>query len=318
MTVRGYSLRFFVLMAAIVLIAARAMAESQPAPVTHDTMGTLVTTEWLSQHLDDPNMVILDCTVRMVPGESGGMQSVSGRADYERSHIPSAAFADLMGDLSDPDSPMSFALPAPEQFRAAMSALGVGDDTRVVLYDGFNSVWAARVWWMLKWIGFDQAAILDGGLKAWIAEGRQVSSEPSTYKKRKLTLKPRPELIAGRDEVFAAINDDAVSLIDAMPEAHYRGEMAMYDRPGHIPSAVNISSMSLIDESGHYRSHDDLAAMFDGDRKARAITYCGAGVAASSDAFVMLRLGFENVAVYMGSLQEWTADPDLPLVTDKR
>jgi len=213
---------------------------------------------------------------------------------------------------------VSFALPTPERFRAAMSALGVGDDSRVVLYDGFNSVWAARVWWMLKWIGFDRAALLDGGLKAWTAEGRQLSSEPPIYKKRKLTLKLRPELIAGRDEVFAAIKDDSVSLIDAMPEAHYRGEMTMYGRPGHIPSAVNVSSMSLIDESGRYRPHDELAAMFDGNRKARAITYCGAGVAASSDAFTMLRLGFENVAVYMGSLQEWTADPDLPLVTDRR
>lgn len=317
MSVRIYSVRLFILMAALMLIAARAIPQSQPNPVANDTMGTLVTADWLSQHLNDSDLIVLDCTVRMVPKEGGGMESVSGRADYEKGHIPNAGFADLTGNLSDVDSPLNFVLPTAKQFCEAMSALGVGDHSRVVLYDGFNSVWAARIWWMLKWVGFDRAALLDGGLRAWTTEGRQLSTDSTKHKKKKLTPNPRPALIANQDEVFAAINDDAVSLIDVMPEAHYRGEMIMYDRPGHIPGAVNISAMALVDESGHYRSHDELAAMFDGNQKARAITYCGAGVAASSNAFIMLRLGFENVAVYMGSLQEWAANPDLPLVVNK-
>jgi len=310
--------RLFILLSAFILIAAHGFSASQPDPVAHNALGTLVTTEWLSQHLDDSDLVVLDCTVLMQPDEGGGFRSVSGRANYESGHIPSAGFADLKGALCDADSPMEFALPTPEKFCDAIRALGVGDDSRVVLYDGFNSVWAARVWWMLRWVGFNRAALLDGGLKAWTAEGRQLSTEPATHQTKKLTPNLRPTLIADRDEVFAAINDDAVFLIDAMHELHYRGEMILYERSGHIPNATNIPATALVDESGRYRSHDELATMIDGDRKARVITYCGAGIAASSNAFIMVRLGFTDVAVYMASLQEWVADPANPLVVDKR
>jgi thiosulfate/3-mercaptopyruvate sulfurtransferase len=280
-------------------------------------MDTLVTAEWLSQHLEDPDLVVLDCTVRVEPDPEGNIQVLSGRADYEGGHIPTAGFADLMGDLTDSGSPFKFAVGTPEQFCAAMGALGVGDDSRVVLYDGSNSAWAARVWWMLRWVGFDRAALLDGGLRGWTAEGRPLSTEAVERPVQRLTPAPRPGLIADRDEVFAAIDDGAVSLIDALPEASFRGEMAMYDRPGHIPSALNISALSLIEDSGHYRSHDELAAMFVGDRDARNIIYCGGGIAASSNAFIMTRLGFTDVAVYTASLQEWAADPANPMVVDE-
>ncbi|MFH1865054.1 MAG: sulfurtransferase [Candidatus Eisenbacteria bacterium] len=309
--------RLFILIAALMLIAVGARSESPVDLAVDDGMNTLVTTEWLSQHLEDPDLVVLDCTVRMEPDEGGGFRSVSGRADYEADHIPSAGFADLKGDLSDTSSSLEFALPTPERFCAAMAALGVGDDSRVVLYDGLNSVWAARVWWMLRWVGFDQAAVLDGGLEAWTTEERPLSIEPADEQPRQLTPAVRPALVADRDEVYAAIDDDAVSLIDAMHEPHFQGKMVMYERAGHIPSAVNIPTIALLDESGRYRPHDELASMFAGDREARVITYCGAGVAASANAFIMTRLGFTDVAVYMASLQEWAADPANPLVFDK-
>jgi thiosulfate/3-mercaptopyruvate sulfurtransferase len=248
--------------------------------------------------------------------ESGGLRTVSGWSDYEGGHIPSAGFADLMNDLSDSDSLFQFALLTPEQFSATMGALGVGDDSRVVLYDGGTSAWAARVWWMLRWVGFDRAALLDGGLKAWTAEGRPLSTEPATRPAQRLTAAPRPELIADRDEVLAAIDNDAVSLIDALPESHYRGDMVLYERTGHIPGASNIPASELLDESGRYRPHDELAALLNGDRNARAITYCGGGISASSNAFIMTRLGFTDVAVYIASLQEWAADFDNPLVVE--
>ena len=279
-------------------------------------LGTLVTTEWLAEHLDDPDLVILDCTVLVTPGDDGSMQSSSGREAYAQGHIPNAGFADLVNDLSDKESPLDFTMPPVEQFTRTMGLLGVGDTSRVVLYDAHGSVWAARVWWMLKWAGFDRAAILDGGLAAWKAEGRVLSTEPAVQTEKLLTAHVRPELIADRDEVFASIDDDGVMLIDALPESHYRGEMVMYDWPGHIPGAINIPSFSLLDETGHYLPESELELLLGGDRNARTITYCGGGIAASSNAFILSRLGFTNVAVYDGSLDEWTDDPKNPMVVD--
>jgi len=283
------------------------------ASIVDPKMDSLVSAEWLSEHLNDPDLVVLDCTVMVEQDEDGGIRTVNGRGNYEAGHIPTAAFADLMGDLADGDSPHDFAMPSPQQFVAAMEALGVGDDTRVVLYDANNSVWAARVWWMLRWIGFDQAALLDGGLGAWTAEDRPLSTEPSNRPAGTLTAALRPELIADRDEVLASIEDGSAHLVDSLPAGHYRGEWTMYDRPGHIPGASNVSTTLTVVDTGRYRSIEELAEMFQGDRNVRTITYCGGGIAASSNAFLMTRLGFTDVAVYIASLEEWTADPSLPL-----
>jgi len=279
-------------------------------------MDTLVTAEWLSRHLDAPDLVVLDCTVCTIPEDDGSYRNVSGLADYNKGHIPTAGFADLKGDLVDGNSTIEFAVPIPEQFCSAMGALGVGDDSRVVLYDANYSAWAARVWWMLRWVGFDRAALLDGGLKVWTAEGRPLSTEPATRAARHLTPAPRPQLIADRDEVLTSIDDGAVSIIDTMPEEYYRGEKTLYQRPGHIPGASNANALNLFDESGLYRPDEELADLIGGDRNVRTITYCGGGIMASSSAFVMTRLGFTNVAVYTASLQEWAADPANPMVVD--
>ena len=280
---------------------------------TETTMDTLVSADWLNQHLDDPDLIILDCSVLIEQDEDGRFQPVSGRASYDEGHIPRAAFADLMSDLSDTNSPLGFAVPSPEQFVAAISALGVGDDSRVVLYDSYNSAWAARVWWMLRWVGFDRAALLDGGLKAWTAAGHPLSTEPAQSANATLSLALRPELIADRNEVLASIDDASVDIIDALSEAHYRGDVSMYGRPGHIPGASNVPVFSLVDDGGHYRTQDELAQLFEGDHDTRTINYCGGGIAASSNAFIMTRLGYTDVAVYTASLQEWAADPANPL-----
>jgi len=300
-----------------ILIAAAVVATACADSATRDApaMDMLVTPEWLAEHLDDPDMVLLDCTVLVEPDGSGGFRSVSGRSKYETGHIPSAGFADLFGELSDSESSLQFAVPSPEQFAAAMGALGVGDDSRVVLYDANGSAWAARVWWMLRWVGFDRVALLDGGLEAWTAEGRPLSTEVLDRSAMTLTPAPRPELIVDRDEVMAAIDDDSVVIIDVLPEAHYRGEMGFYARPGHIRSAINIPMQSFTDESGRYLALEELAAMHEGDRNLRQITYCGGGIAASSSAFIMTRLGFTDVAVYTASLQEWAADSANPMDT---
>ena len=278
-------------------------------------MDTLISAEWLKQHINNPDLVVLDCTVVTMPdaNDPRGLHNVSGRPDYELGHIPNAGFADLKGELCKTNAPVEFDLLSPEQFCTAMGVLGVCDDSRVVLYDANYTGWAARVWWMLRWVGFDNAAILDGGLAAWTSTGNELSLESVTRSIKTLTPKPRPELIADHDEVLASINDAAVVLIDTLPEAFYRGEMSIYPRPGHITGAVNIDGLSLLDKNGHLLSQEELTAMHGFDRNARIITYCGGGIVASTDAFVLNRLGYDNVAVYMASLEEWTTDLSNPM-----
>jgi thiosulfate/3-mercaptopyruvate sulfurtransferase len=284
---------------------------AEPLPA----IDTLVSAEWLMANFDEPDLVVIDATVIVERDASGNFRSVNGRANYEAGHIPGAAFADLMGDLSDADSPLQFGMPSPEQFAAAMGALGVGDDSRVVIYDAMGSSWAARVWWMLRWIGFDRAALLDGGLAAWTAAGGELSTDIAETPPRSLSVNLRPGLIADQAEVRESIGNDSVALIDVLPEIHYRGEWSMYARPGHITSAVNVPVMSLFDETGRFRSDEELARLFTGDPGQRTITYCGGGIAASSNAFVLTRLGYENVAIYAASLEEWAADPENPMQT---
>jgi len=305
-----------VMAAALMSAFAHANEPAQKTPGAGQEMGTLVTAEWLSQHLDDPDLVVLDCTVTIEPDETGGIRMVNGRASFASGHIPNARFADLMGELSDAESTLEFALVSPEQFVDAMARLGISDDSRVVLYDANYSVWAARVWWMLRWVGFDRAALLDGGLNAWTAAGLPLSTESAAPSPGRLTLNLRPELIADRNEVLASLGNDTVTLVDAMPGAHYRGEVTMYARPGHIPGAQNMPSTLLLDENRRFRPLDELEMLIDADQHARTITYCGGGISASADAFVLTRLGFTNVAVYAASLEEWAADPGNPMETD--
>ncbi len=279
-------------------------------------MDTLVSVEWLEQHIDDADLVTLDCSVTTIMSEDGSFRNASARPEYESGHIPGAGFADLKGDICDSSSPVEFALPAPEQFCRTMGALGVGDDTRVVLYDTSYIAWAARVWWMLRWVGFDRAAILDGGMAAWTAAGHPLSLEPVTQTARQLSCRARPDLVASHSEVMASIDDDSITLIDTLPEMFYRGEARAYARPGHIKGALNVDTMGLLDKTGRFRTAEELAAMHTNfDKHARLITYCGGGIAASANAFVMTRLGFSNVAVYTDSLQVWAADPANPMAT---
>ena len=259
--------------------------------------------------------MILDATVLTERNDDGSARSISGRAQYEAGHIPGAAFADLINDLADETSDLRFAVPPPDDFAASMAALGVGDDSKVVLYDRAGSMWAARVWWMLRWIGFDNAAILDGGLAAWEAAGHPLSTAPADYPQRSLSVNLRPELIASRDEVFAAIDDESVELLDAMPEGHYRGEWTLYARPGHIVSAGNVPVFSVLDDTGRFRSRDELRQLFHATGDNRTIHYCGGGIAASGTAFAMTLAGYDDVAVYTNSLQEWATDPGNPMET---
>ncbi len=287
--------------------------ESQSLP----KMDMLVSAKWLKQHLNDNDLVVIDSTVVTLFDDKGNFNNISGRANYEEGHIPSAVFADLKGNLSNPDSSLEFGMPSPKQFALAMGALGIGDNSRVVIYSDKNEVWATRLWWMLRWAGFNQAAILDGGLKAWAKEGGKLSIEIPKPTVKEFTVSLQKKLVAARDEVFSAITDDNIIIADALSEGHYSGKFSLYSRPGHITSAVNMPSSNYSD-SGYYLPFDELDLFFEDKRDRRIITYCGGGIAASSLAFNLTRAGFTDVAVYMGSLEEWTSNSDNPMTVKAR
>jgi thiosulfate/3-mercaptopyruvate sulfurtransferase len=294
--------------------------------MTAKTIPMLVEPDWLAAHLSDPDLRILDCTVQLLGRDRPGpLRRESGRSLWESAHIPGSAFVDLMHDLSDPNNPkLAFPMPSAEQFAEAMGRLGVGDDSKVVLYDSAGNAWAARVWWMLRAFGFERAGVLNGGWARWTKEGRPVSSEPPAYPPAHFTARPHPDLIAQKDEVLAAIGDGQTCIVNALSPAQFAGTAPVnYARPGHIPSSVNVPSSGptgVFDpEALSYRSPAELQKLFATagvTGKDRVITYCGGGIAASSVAFALTLLGVENVAVYDGSLTEWAADPSLPLETD--
>jgi thiosulfate/3-mercaptopyruvate sulfurtransferase len=201
-----------------------------------------------------------------------------------------------------------------------MSRYGVGEGTRVILYDRFKNIWAARLWWMLRAVGFDDAGVLNGGWKKWTAEGRPVSTDADTRPAARFVARPRPALFVGKPEVLGAIGDGATCVVNALSEEQHRGTGGVtYGRPGRIAGSVNVSAQHLVDEHTHaYLGTHQLRQRFETvgalDAK-RVITYCGSGIAASSDAFVLTFLGHRNVAVYDASLSEWAADPSLPMET---
>lgn len=283
------------------------------------TFGPIVTTEWLEAELGALDLRVLDCMVFLHPLPDGSnTRPESGRAAWAAGHIPGSGFIDLLAEVADVTSPSRFALPSSDQFASAMGRLGVGDDTRVVVYCRDHNVRAARLWWMLRAFGFDDAAVLDGGWVKWFREGRPVSTEACRYPPARFTPRPRPGVFVDKAAVLGAIAQSTICLVNALNLEQHRGTGGVhYGRRGAIPASVCVPARSLTDPETHaYLPLQDLRAIFEAaeafDRE-QVITYCGAGIAASSDAFVLHRLGVTNVAVYAPSLQEWAADPACPM-----
>ncbi len=282
----------------------------------------LVTGDWLQGHLDDPDLRVFDCTTYLASAEGTGQpyRVVSGRDDYDAGHIPGAGFLDLQGDFSVADSPYRFTLPAPDDAAAAFGRHGIGDDTRVVLYSRKSPIWATRFWWMLRWLGFDNAAVLDGGYDKWGADGRPVSTGPCSYSAAVLSAYPRPELFADKDDVLAAIGDTGTCTINALSPEMHAGEDPRYGRPGRVPGSVNVPAGGQVDpETKELRSPETVARAFaaaGADPDKRIIAYCGGGIAATLDAFLLHQLGYTDIAVYDNSMSEWATDETLPIETD--
>ncbi len=274
----------------------------------------LVSADWLAGHLSDPAVRVFDATVQV--SRLLFLPIVrSGRREWRRAHIPGSAYADLLA-LGDPHaSRYSFTLPVPEYFAAAIGKLGIGSEHRVILYDRRENMWASRLWWMLRFFGHDEAAVLDGGWAAWQAGGHTSCRLPCEYEPATFTARPRPELAVSKREMLDLIGDRRVCLVNALGRRQHRGEVNEYGRWGHIPGSRNVTAWEILDRrTGCYRPlpelREKLGPILDAER---VVTYCGAGAAASSLANVLVRLGHRNVAIYEGGLYEWCRDRSLPL-----
>ena len=285
----------------------------------------LVTTEWLARNLDSPDLRIIEAT-SLLPNyfeddADQGLTKASGSKDWQASHIPGSAFADILGDLSDQGNERCmYAMPDAKQFADVMSRLGVGDNNAVVIYDRQFNMWASRLWWMLRSFGFNNAAVLDGGWPKWVEEDRPVSSKLPGYPPATFTARPQPALIAEKDEVREAIGRGSTCLINALDPDEFAGRPPhRYARSGRIPSSVNVPFVVTVDpESQQFVDDDTLTQIFDSVgalNKDQVICYCGGGIAACNTALALNRLGVDKVSVYDGSMTEWAGDPSLPLET---
>lgn len=284
-------------------------------------MNPVITTAELSDRLDEPGLLVYDCTTSLLWDEHGKVRIQSGQAAYlDPGHVPGAAYIDLQADLSDASSPLRFTLPPLDVLARSFGAKGIHDAAEVVLYGAGDFWWASRIWWMLRAVGFDDAAILDGGLDKWKAEGRPLSTEATTYPPATLTLRGRPEIFVGKSDVVAAIGRSDTLTLNALSHEQHKGSGGVtYGRAGRIAGSSCVPAAALFGADKTLKPIAELRQAFEAvgtmpDR--RVLVYCGGGIAASLDAFVLTAvLGHKHVAVYDNSMQEWSNDPSLPMET---
>jgi thiosulfate/3-mercaptopyruvate sulfurtransferase len=272
----------------------------------------LVSPAELASRLTDPRWRIVDCR--------SSLQSVTaGREAYEKSHVPGAVFADLLEDLSGPIVPGKTGrhpLPEVEAFVAKLRHWGIGGTHQVVAYDDAGGAFAARLWWMLRWLGHDSVAVLDGGFSAWEAEGWPVTDDIVTVPVGDFAGKPRPDLRVTAPEL-AAPESTSRKLLDARAPERFRGDVEPLDPvAGHIPGAVNLPFSGNL-RDGRFLPPAELrarlATALDGTAPESAVVYCGSGVTACHNALAFVRAGLPLPRLYAGSWSEWITDPARPI-----
>jgi thiosulfate/3-mercaptopyruvate sulfurtransferase len=285
----------------------------------------LITTAQLASALGQPDLRVYDCTTYLEPTPAGSEDpyiAVPGLRTFEEGHIPGADFLDLQGEFSDRTTRLRFMMPSTAQLEAAFGRHGLGGSSRVVLYSVGTMMWATRFWWMLKSLGFDGAAVLDGGFDKWKAEGLPIESgaakgyPPTTFK-----AVPRPGLFVDKSAVAGAIGEAGTVVVNALgPQFHKGLEPSRYGRPGRVPGSVNVPAATLVDgKTKAFTTLEDAAAKFERQgvtKDQKVISYCGGGISATIDLFLLHQLGYDKLALYDGSMGEWARDKSLPIETD--
>jgi thiosulfate/3-mercaptopyruvate sulfurtransferase len=260
----------------------------------------LASTEWLASNLGDPTVRVIATADCRVP---------THKDSYIAGHVPGAVYLNVIAELSDPASPVPMTILPPEGFEELMGRLGINSGTTVVVYDDTGGLWAARLWWALRYYGHENVRLLDGGLAKWNAEGRpvemvEIAPSPTTFKACVV-----PELRATIDDVKLALGDPNVRLINALPDPMFA--------VGHIPCSWNLPAPSNLDsETMAVLPIDDLTLLWAGvDLRLDqlAITYCGGGYFGAFDLFILYLMGHERATLYDGSWAEWSSNPELPV-----
>jgi len=279
------------------------------------TTRTLIEAEVLASLLDDTRLRVFDCRFDLA-------RPAYGRAAYDEEHLPGAVFADLNTDLSAPATATSgrHPLPAPEVFAARLRAWGVNADSRVVAYDDNNGAYAARLWWMLRWLGHDDVAVLDGGMRRWLQLGLPLTEDVPAPNPGDFIARPRPGMMVSAPAVLTAASEPRARVLDARAPERYRGDVEPIDKvAGHIPGARNHPFGMSLDSQGRFLPsqvlRDALAASLDGVAPESTIVYCGSGVTACHVLLSLEHAGLAGARLYPGSWSEWSRDPSHPVAT---
>jgi thiosulfate/3-mercaptopyruvate sulfurtransferase len=274
-------------------------------------MDALVSTEWLAGELGASDLRVVDATLLL----DGGRDAA---AEYEAEHIPGAVYMDLAG-LADATSAYPMMLPKPEKFASRMQSLGLGDGSRIVLYDNSPFKSAARAWWMLSQVyGAHGVAILDGGLTKWKAEGRQIDSGKVTLRHRHFTVWRDDKVVRTLAQVAANVESKSEQVIDARGAARFEGREAeprLGVNPGHVPGSFNLPYEQMFNDDGTWKTGDAMSAAFKDagvDLGQPLIATCGSGLTAATLVFGAHLIGKSDVALYDGSWSEWGAQADTP------
>jgi len=273
----------------------------------------LISTRELAGRLDEPGWLVADCRFELGKPEAG-------LAAWRAGHVPGAVHVDLERDLSAPVTPASgrHPLPSPAAFAATLSRLGIGNDTCVACYDGGSGAFAARLWWMLRWLGHEAVVVLDGGFAAWTAEGRPVSTqEPPPRRAADFAPRPRPAMVVDAAGVAAALRQGEV-LVDVRGAERFAGSVEPLDAvAGHVPGAVNLPYLENLDAAGRFRPAAELAGLWrtrTGAESGRApICMCGSGVTACQGLLALEAAGVPGGRLYAGSWSEWIRDATRPV-----
>jgi thiosulfate/3-mercaptopyruvate sulfurtransferase len=277
-------------------------------------MNPLVTTEWLAAELGKTDIRVIDATLFL----SGHARNA--RTEFEAAHIPGAVFFDI-DEVSDTTSALPHMLPPPEKFASRMQALGLGDGSRIIVYDNSPLRSAARVWWMLTLFGAHEVSILDGGFAKWVAEGRATESGKPIVRHRHFTVWADKSLVRDARQMTENLRTKAEQVVDARSAGRFAGtepEPRAGLRSGHIPGSKSLPFDQLFNEDGTYKSPEAIKAAFDAagiDLSQPVIGTCGSGVTSAVLAFAAALIGHPKMAIYDGSWSEWGASATNPVVT---